>query len=147
MRRLVLATTLILATTLGCRKQQSRAPEGMTTDTSTTLTPTPTPPAPPDTATRPRDFGFDQRQQFAQSVREQLTDIDRQIQELAAQAKSRGGAVSDRALARIRESRRAVDLNLRRINTATAGNWEQLKQRVNRSVDQVSEAIEAAQPK
>jgi hypothetical protein len=146
MRRFTLAAMLILASTLGCRKQQSSDTGGMN-DTSTTLTPTPGTPPAPDTSTGPREFGFDQRQQFAQSIRQQLAGLDQQIQDLAAQAKSRGGAVSDRALTNIRAARRAVDRNLRRVDAATAANWEQVKQAVNRSVDQVSESIEAAQPK
>jgi hypothetical protein len=100
-----------------------------------------------DTSAGVREFGFDQRQDFAQSIRQQLSSIDQRIRELAAQAKSRGGAVSDRALANVRTARRAVDRNLRQVDAATAANWDQLKQRVNGSVDNLSEAIEAAQPK
>jgi hypothetical protein len=146
MRRFTLAAMLILASTLGCRKQRPSDTGGMD-DTSTTLTPTPATPPAADTSTGPREFGFDQRQQFALSIRQQLSGLDQQIQDLAAQAKSRGGAVSDRALANIRAARRAVDRNLRRVDAATAANWEQVKQAVNRSVEQVSESIEAAQPK
>jgi hypothetical protein len=55
--------------------------------------------------------------------------------------------VSDRALARIRESRRVVDRNLSRIDNATADTWEDVKGRVNRSVEDLAEGVEAAMPK
>jgi hypothetical protein len=93
------------------------------------------------------DFSFDQRQEFAQSVRQQLAGIDAEIEELASQAKSQGGAVSDRALGRIRTSRQAVDRNLRRVETATAANWDQVRGGVTRSVENLEETIEMAQPK
>lgn len=147
MRHFTLAVILILASTIGCRKRQS-SDTGNMTDTTRTPPPAaaPTPP-PPDTNSSVPTYGFDQRQQFAQSVRQQLAGLDQQIKSLAAQAKSRGGAVSDRALANIRASRRTVDANLRRIDAATAANWDKVKQGVTHSVDNLSEAIEGAQPK
>ncbi|HEX5575115.1 MAG TPA: hypothetical protein VFX42_04520 [Gemmatimonadales bacterium] len=145
MRRFAFAATLFLVSTLGCRKQQHSNDTGGVDTTS----PPPAAPAPemPDTSAGPQTYGFDQRQLFAQSIRQQLTGIDQQIEDLAAQAKSRGGAVSDRALANIRTSRRTVDRNLRQIDAATAANWEKVKQGVNRAVDNLTEAIEVAQPK
>jgi hypothetical protein len=116
--------------------------------TDTTTAPAPAPePAVTDTAPAVRDFSFDQRQEFAQSIRQQLVQIDQQIADLRSQAKSRGGAVSDRALANIAATRRSVERNLNRVNTATAANWEQVKDRVNRSVESLNESIEGAQPK
>jgi TolA-binding protein len=100
-----------------------------------------------DTASAPLEFTFDQRQNFVQSIRQQLTDIDRQIKELSAQAKSRGGAVSDRALSNVRAARRTVDRDLSRVTAATATSWEQVRQGVTRSVENLNEAIEVAQPK
>ena len=146
MQRLACAVlALLLAATPGCRKKQTSETGGMD---DTTLSPSaaPTPEA-RDTAPAVREFGLDQRQEFAQSVRQQLAGIDQQIKELADQAKSRGGAVSDRALANIRASRRAVDRNLKRIDAATATNWEQVKRGVYQSVDNLTESIEGAQPK
>jgi hypothetical protein len=134
---------LLLAVTLGCRDRQTGETGGVG-DT--------TPAAAPasevaDTAPAVPEFGFDQRQEFARSIRQQLAGIDQQIRELADQAKSRGGAVSDRALANIRASRRAVNRSLQRIDAATAANWEQVKQGVYQSVDNLTGSIEAAQPK
>jgi small-conductance mechanosensitive channel len=100
-----------------------------------------------DTAPAVHEFGFDQRQEFAQSVRQKLAGIDRQIKDLASQAKSRGGAVSDRALANIRTERRALDRNLKRVDAATAANWEQIKRGVNQSVEKLNDSIDGAQPK
>ena len=146
MRRLACAAaTFVLIATLACRKQQSSDTGGVT-DTASTTASAPASAA-PDTAGTGTDFSFDQRQVFAQSIREQLRDVDRQIEELSAQAKSRGGAVSDRALANIRASRRAVDRSLSRVETASAANWDQIKQGINQTLDNLSESIQAAQPK
>lgn len=138
-----IALMLLLPLSLGCRKQQSDETGGVDT---TNLSAAPAP-AVTDTATTIADFGFEQRQEFAGSIRQQLADIDRQISDLASQAKSRGGAVSDRALANIRASRRSVDRSLSRVEASTSANWEQVKEGVNRSVESLSESIEAALPK
>ena len=140
------ATILLAVLVLGCRKKQSSTTDGMS-DTTPAAATAEAPPEAVDTAPTVTEFGFDRRQDFAQSMRQQLTSLDRQISDLAAQAKSRGGAVSDRALANVRAARRSVDRNLKQVETATAANWDQVKQRVNRAVDDLSEAIEAAQPK
>lgn len=139
-----IAVILLLPLSLGCGRDRVDETGGV--DTTTNMTPAPEP-AVTDTATIPADFGFEQRQEFAGSIRQQLAELDRDIRDLASQAKSRGGAVSDRALANIRASRRAVDGSLRRIDAATGANWEQIKESVNRSVENLNESIEAAQPK
>lgn len=134
---------VLLASSLSCRKKQTPETGGVS-DT------TPAPVVAPvvrDTAPAVREFGFDQRKEFAQSIRQQLTGFDRQIKELASQAKSRGGAVSDHALATIRAERRALDRNLKRVDAATAANWEQIKRGVNQSVEKLTDSIEGAQPK
>jgi hypothetical protein len=146
MRRFMLITAVLLTSSVGCRKQRASEPGEMSDTTTPPAAETP-PPEPADTTTRVQDLGFNQRQQFAQSIRQQLSGIDQQIKDLAAQAKSKGGAVSDRALARIRASRKAVDRSLRQIDVATAANWGKVKQGVNRAVDDLTEAIESAQPK
>jgi hypothetical protein len=146
MRHLALAAViLVLVSTMGCRRQQSDQTGGVSDDTATTLTPTPPPPA--DTSVADQEFTFDRRQEFTQSIRQQLAGLDRQIADLASQAKSRGGAVSDRALRNIRASRRALDGSLSRLETATAANWEQMRNRVNQAVENLDESIQAAQPK
>ncbi|HSJ75559.1 MAG TPA: hypothetical protein VK899_05160 [Gemmatimonadales bacterium] len=148
MRRFAFAAaTFVLIVSLGCRKQRSNETGGVSdTTTPPAATSAPAPEA-ADTASAPPEFTFDQRQNFVQSIRQQLTDIDRQIKELSAQAKSRGGAVSDRALNNVRAARRTVERDLSRVNAATAANWEQVRQGVTRSVENLNEAIEVAQPK
>jgi hypothetical protein len=148
MRRLACAAaTFVLIASAACRKQQSSETGGMKDTTTSPTTASAPAPAAPETVSTSGDFSFDQRQAFAQSIRQQLGDLDRQIQELSAQAKSRGGAVSDRALTKIRASRHTVDQSLTRVEGATAANWDQIKQRVNQAVDNLSESIQAAQPK
>ena len=148
MRQLTLAAlALALTAGFGCRSKRSTTPDtlGDTTASSTT----PAPPAAPEPApsTRPEDAAFEGRQEFVQTIRQRLATADRQIQELAAQVKSKGGAVSDRALAAARANRRVVDRDLKRVEAATAANWEQVRNAVNRSVERLSESIEEAQPK
>jgi small-conductance mechanosensitive channel len=143
MRQLAFAAMTLLLTTAGCRSKQT-ATAGGEPDTSVTVSA----PAPePAASNAPRDFSFDQRQQFTESVRQQLATADQQIKELAGQVKSKGGAVSDRALANIRATRKTVDRNLKRVDAATAANWDQVKSGVSQSVDRLTESIEAAQPK
>jgi gas vesicle protein len=50
-------------------------------------------------------------------------------------------------VARIRQSRRAAEKSLSRIDSATADTWEDVKTRVNRSVEDLAEAVEGAMPK
>ncbi|HEX6408106.1 MAG TPA: hypothetical protein VFZ90_13070 [Gemmatimonadales bacterium] len=148
MRRFAFAAaTFVLIVSLGCRKQRTNETGGVSDTTSPPAATDAPAPTTADTATAPPEFTFDQKQNFAQSIRQQLTDIDRQIKDLSAQAKSRGGAVSDRALNNVRAARRTVDRDLSRVNAATAANWEQVRQSVTRSVENLNEAIEVAQPK
>jgi hypothetical protein len=144
MRLFSIATAaLVLVSTLGCRRQQASDTSG-TLDTA--LTPTAT--ATPETSTSGTgDFTFDRRQEFSQSVQQQLAEIDQEIAGLAAQVKSKGGAVSDRAVANIRASRRSLDRTLGRVDAATADNWEQIREGVNQAVENLNESIDAAQPK
>jgi hypothetical protein len=141
----LVAVTLVLISTIACRRQQSDETGGVA-DTARTTAAAPAP-MPADTAVGAQGFTFERRQEFTQSVRQQLADIDQRIRDLAAQAKSRGGAVSDRALANIRATRRSVDRNLGRVEAATADNWEQIRETVNQALDNLNESIEAAQPK
>jgi uncharacterized protein YaaR (DUF327 family) len=143
MRQLAFGALTLLLITGGCRSKQT-VNAGGEADTSVTETA----PAPePAASNAPRDFSFDQRQQFTESIRQQLATADQQIKELSDQVKSKGGAVSDRALANIRATRKSVDRNLKRADAATAANWDQVKSGVNQSVDRLTESIEAAQPK
>ena len=143
MRHLAITVAGVIVTALlGCGDRKNSETGGVS-DTSVTVTT-------PDVADAPveaRDFSFDERQGFAGSIRQQLAELDSRIEQLAAEAKSKGGAVSDRALARIRESRRTVDRNLTRIDNATADTWEDVKGRLNRSVEDLAEGVEAAMPK
>jgi hypothetical protein len=145
MRPFAYATlAVLLASSLSCRKRQ--APETGGVSDTTHAAPVVAPEVRDTTPAVPA-FGFDQRKEFAQSIRQQLTGIDQQIKELASQAKSRGGAVSDNALANIRAERRALDRSLKRVDAATAANWEQIKRGVNQSVEKLNDSIEGAQPK
>jgi hypothetical protein len=144
MRQLALAAmALLLAAGLGCGKRKSNDVSGAR---DTSPAPEVTTSAAPE-ATGAADFSFDQRQQFTESVRQQLAGIDAEIKQLASQAKSKGGAVSDQALARIRSSRQAVSRDLKKVEAATAANWEQVRSGVTRSVENLEETIGAAQPK
>jgi hypothetical protein len=148
MRQLALAAlALVLTAGLGCRSKRSTTPDTAGDTTVSSTTPAPAPVAEPAPASRPEDLSFDRRQEFVQSIKQRLATADQQIQELADQVKSRGGAVSDRALAAARTNRRLVDRDLKRVDAATAATWEQARNAVNRSVERLSESIEAAQPK
>jgi hypothetical protein len=143
MRHLALAVpALLLALSLGCGDRRNRETGGVS-DTSVSVT---TPPA-AEAPVEAREFSYEERQDFAQSIRSQLTELDGRISELAAEAKSKGGAVSDRALERIRAARKVADRNLSRVANATAADWEKVKLNTNRSVENVAEAVESAMPK
>jgi len=140
----ITAAAVLLTTLLGCgdRKNTSSETAGVS-DTSLSMST----PSVPEAPVEARDFGFDEREGFAASIRQQLSDLDAQIQQLAAEAKSKGGAVSDRALARIADLRKGADRSLTSIDKATADTWENVKGRVNRSVEDLAEAVEGAMPK
>ena len=143
MRQLALAVpALLLAVSVGCGDRKTRETGGVS-DTSISVT---TPPA-ADAPVEARDFSYAERQEFAQSIRTQLADLDGQIAQLSTEAKSKGGAVSDRALERIRVARKAAERNLSKIDKVTAGDWEKLKLTTNQSVETLAGAVESAMPK
>src|SRR5918998_323875 len=138
MRHLAITAAGVLITALlGCG-DRNRSETGGVSDTSVTVS-TPDVPEPPVEA---RDFSFEDRQGFAASIRQQLSELDTQIEQLSAEVKSKGGAVSDRAVARIRQSRQAAEKSLSRIDNATADTWEDVKTRVDRAVEDVAEGVE-----
>ena len=143
MRHLAITVVGVMLTALlGCGDRKNNETGGVN-DTSINVT---TPPA-PEAPVEARDFTFDEREGFTQSIRTQLTELDAQIEQLSAEAKSKGGAVSDRALERIRVARRAADRSLSGVANATADNWETVKTNSNRSVENLAEAVEGAMPK
>lgn len=144
-RLLLPLAAFALVAAFGCGRDDASDTGGVI-DTAPGVAAEPAPDMPEPTA-ETGDFAFEQRQEFVQSIRQQLADLDQTIAELADQAKSRGGAVSDRALANVRAARQAVNRNLQRADAATAANWEEIKTGVNQAVDHLTEAIEAAQPK
>ena len=145
MRHLAItAAGVIITALLGCGDRKSSETGGVSDTSVTVTTPDMDVAEPPVEA---RDFAFDDRQGFAASIRQQLSELDAQIEQLAAEVKSKGGAVSDRAVARIRQSRQAAGKSLSRIDNATADTWEDVKTRVNRSVEDLAEAVEGAMPK
>src|SRR3954467_1728347 len=140
----ITAAAVLFTTLLGCGDRKTTSSEtGGVADTSVSVST----PSVPEAPVEARDFGFNEREGFAASIRQQLSDLDGQIQQLAAEAKSKGGAVSDRALARIRDLRKNADRSLTSIDKATADTWEHVKGRVNRSVEDLAEAVEGAMPK
>ena len=142
MRYLVLAVpALLLAVTPACSKKQSSESGGVS-DTSISVT---TPPA--EAPVEARDYSYEERQGFAESIRSQLAELDGQIAQLSQEAKSKGGAVSDRALERIRAVRKVADRNLSKIDKVSADNWDELKLNTNQSVQDVAEGVEGAMPK
>jgi hypothetical protein len=144
MRQLALAAVaLLLLANAGCKRKNSEV-SGVR---DTLPAPEVETPPEPTTPASPTDYSFDQRQQFVESIRQQLAGIDAEIDQLASQAKSKGGAVSDRALGRIRTARQAVNRDLQKAQAATAANWEQVRGNVTRSLDDLEETIGAAQPK
>jgi hypothetical protein len=141
MRQLAIAALALLLATACGKRNTDEAGSIRDTAPAPEVAATPMPEAPP------AELSFDQRQQFTDAIRQQLAGVDAEIDQLAAQAKSKGGAVSDRALARIRASRQAVNRDLQRVETATADNWEQVRNRVTRSVEDLEETMGSAQPK
>lgn len=150
MREIAFAAALLLVPAIqGCgdreRSELSRA-----ADTALTRTDQAAPNATTETADAPgapREYRFEDRQDFRESIRQGLGETDRRIEELSAQARSAGGAVSDRALANARAARRAVDRNLNRVDRATTENWEEVRRGVEEAVEHLDEAVERAYPK
>lgn len=146
MRQLAFAATALLVTaTLGCGKKKTSEVGGMT-DTTLSTAAAPVPEA-ADTTSGAGASSFAQRQEFAASIRRQLAGIDQEIAQLAKEAKSKGGAVSDRALAKIRASRQAVNMSLSRIDAATEATWQETRDQMTRSLESLDETIQGAQPK
>ena len=133
---------VVITALLGCGDRKSSETGGVSDTSVTVSTPDVTPPP-----VEARDFSFEDRKGFAASIRQQLSELDTQIDQLAGEVKSKGGAVSDRAVARIRQSRQAAEKSLSRLDNATADTWDDVKTRVNRSVEDLAEAVEGAMPK
>ncbi len=149
MRGIAFAAALLVgfgAVACGDRNRQDGGGAG-TTDQVIEPAPPTTMPETAESPGAPRTFTFEERDQFTQSIRDRLAELDREIDDLDSQAKSAGGAVSDRALENVRAARRAVERSLERVNAATAAEWEDVRGGVDQAMDNLTEAVEAAYPK
>ena len=82
-----------------------------------------------------RSYTWAQREDFRSDVRQRLADIDGQIDQLTHDASSSGSAISDRAVADIRDSRHALDRRLARLDDAAENNWNDLRDGVDKSLE------------
>ena len=82
-----------------------------------------------------RSYGWVEREDFREDVRRRLADIDRQIDQLAAEDTTRGNTIKDGAVADIRASRHALERRLNRLDDAAEGNWDELRDGMDRSLE------------
>src|SRR4051794_32850298 len=68
-------------------------------------------------------YTWAERDDFRRDVRQRLTDIDGQIEQLSNDARSSGGTVDDQSMANIRRARKAVDRNVAKLDEATENSW------------------------
>ena len=82
-----------------------------------------------------RSYTWSEREEFRNDVRQRLTDIDGQIDQLAHDASISGSTISDRAVADIRASRKALDRRLAKLDDAAENNWNDLRDGVDKSLE------------
>ena len=82
-----------------------------------------------------RSYTWAEREDFRSDVRQRLTDLDGQIEQLAQDARISGSTISDKAVADIQASRKALDRRLARLDDAAEDNWNELRDGVDKSLE------------
>jgi len=82
-----------------------------------------------------RSYAWAEREEFREDVRQRLADVDRQIDQLAAEDTTSGNAIKDGAVADIRASRQALERRLNRLDDAAERNWDELRDGVDKSLE------------
>jgi ABC-type transporter Mla subunit MlaD len=87
-------------------------------------------------------YTWAERDDFRRDVRQRLTDIDGQIEQLSNDARSSGGTVDDQSMADIRRARKAVDRNVAKLDEATENSWPDLRAGIDRSLETLRDRVD-----
>jgi hypothetical protein len=82
-----------------------------------------------------RSYTWAEREDFRSDVRQRLTDLDGQIDQLTNDARISGSALSDSVVTSLRASRKALDRRLARLDDAAEDNWIELRDGLDKSLE------------
>jgi ABC-type transporter Mla subunit MlaD len=82
-----------------------------------------------------RSYTWAEREDFRSEVRQRLTDLDGQIDQLTNDSRSSGSALSDSVVTSIRASRKALDRRLAKLDDAAEDHWNELRDGLDKSLE------------
>lgn len=87
------------------------------------------------------EYSYDEREDFRTAVREEVSELDEEIDELGRDTRGAAGAVSAEAMEDIRTARRAIDERLEGLGDATEDEWEEFRGNIENSLEQARQSI------
>ncbi len=88
-----------------------------------------------------KSYGWNEREELRADMRRRLADIDGQIEQLSADARSSGSTIGDAAMKDIRTARTAVDRDLGRLDGATENGWNDVRGSIDHSLEHLRDRI------
>jgi phage host-nuclease inhibitor protein Gam len=93
------------------------------------------------------DYSYEQKDEFTEAMRNQLAEINREIEQLAARIESSSDAVKAEAspkLEALREQAAALGRQIDQAGDATESTWESVKSGTNKAYDSLKDGFQAS---
>jgi phage host-nuclease inhibitor protein Gam len=100
-----------------------------------------------ETAREVKDYPYEQKDEFTEAMRNQLAEINREIEQLAARIESSSDAVKAEAspkLEALREQAAALGRQIDKAGDATESSWESVKSGTNKAYDSLKDGFQAS---
>jgi phage host-nuclease inhibitor protein Gam len=100
-----------------------------------------------ETAREVNDYSYEQKDEFTEAMRNQLAEINREIEQLAARIESSSDAVKAETspkLEALREQAAALGRQIDKAGDATESTWESVKSGTNKAYDSLKDGFQAS---
>jgi phage host-nuclease inhibitor protein Gam len=100
-----------------------------------------------ETAREVQDYSYEQKDEFTEAMRNQLAEINREIEQLAAKIESSSDAVKAEAspkLEALREQSAALGRQIDKAGDATESTWESVKSGTSKAYDSLKDGFQTS---
>ncbi|HVR35997.1 MAG TPA: hypothetical protein VMS21_09115 [Methylomirabilota bacterium] len=100
-----------------------------------------------ETAREVKDYSYEQKDEFTETMRNQLAEINREIEQLAARIENSSDAVKAEAspkLEALREQAAALDRQIEKAGDATESTWESVKSGTSQAYESLKDGFQTS---
>jgi len=91
-------------------------------------------------------YSYERRDAFRKDVDKRLAAMDKELADLGRAVNEDATEAYTKSVAAARETRKAVERDVNRLNSATAANWDEVQSAVSRSLDSLDRQLRALRP-